>query len=152
MLSFKAKDLHSGKFNKTNWIMHEFSLANQEFVRINTILCVIYKQNKGSGLVCEEANGRGLKRDFYSTIAAEEFSYFNIATAMMSLEPRKRLHLELKPKLKLEMASAIDEEFGQEDAQTQEHRKRRLDAGADAKAYTDEEFAAWIADPMHIPR
>ena len=36
MLSFKAKDLHSCKLNKTNWIMREFSLANQEFGRINT--------------------------------------------------------------------------------------------------------------------
>ena len=99
---------------------------------------------------------------------------------MMSLEHRKRLHLE--PERELEMPSANDEEFvawvagcfsstaaaaeeastfnstavmshGQEDgAQTQEHRKRQLDAGADANAYTDEEFAAWIADPMHIPR
>uniref|UniRef100_A0A7N2R350 CCHC-type domain-containing protein n=1 Tax=Quercus lobata TaxID=97700 RepID=A0A7N2R350_QUELO len=58
MLSFKAKDLHSAKLNKTNWIMHEFSLANQEFGRINTVLCVIYKLNKGSGSDCEEANGR----------------------------------------------------------------------------------------------
>ena len=47
--------------------MHEFSLANQEFASMNTVLCVIYKQNKGSGSVCEEANGRGLKRAFYST-------------------------------------------------------------------------------------
>ena len=36
---------------------------------------------------------------------------------------------------------------GLQDAQAQEHRKRRLDAAADADAYTDEEFAAWIADP-----
>ena len=90
----------------------------------------------------------------------------------MSLEHRKRRHLEPEPEP--EMSSADDEEFaawvagcfsstavaaeeasifnttavvsqGQEDAQAQEHRKRRLDAVADA--YTDEEFAAWIADP-----
>ena len=51
--------------------MHEFSLANQEFASINTVLCVIYKQNKGSVSVCEEANGRGLKRAFYSTAVVQ---------------------------------------------------------------------------------
>ena len=169
MLSFKAKDLHSAKLNKTNWIMHEFSLANQEFGRINTVLCVIYKLNKGSGSDCEEANGRCLKRAFSSTIAGEEFSCFNAnAAAVISLEP------EPEP----EMPSADDEEFaawvsaffsstaavaeesstfnttgvmshGQEDAQAREHKKRRLDAvaDADADAFTNEEFAACIADP-----
>ena len=97
---------------------------------------------------------------------------FNTTAAVMSLEHRKRRHLEPEPEP--EMSSADDEEFaawvagcfsstavaaeeasifnttavvsqGQEDAQAQEHRKRRLDAVADA--YTDEEFAAWIADP-----
>ena len=101
---------------------------------------------------------------------------FNTTAAMMSLEHRKRRHLEAEPEP--EMPSADDEEFpawvagcfsstataaataaeeasifnttavvsqGQEDAQAQEHRKRPLDAVADA--YTDEEFAAWIADP-----
>ena len=97
---------------------------------------------------------------------------FNTTAAVMSLEHRKRRHLEAEPEP--EMPSADDEEFpawvagcfsstavaaeeasifnttavvsqGQEDAQAQEHRKRRLDAVADA--YTDEEFAAWIADP-----
>ena len=169
MLSFKAKDLHSGKFNKTNWIMHEFSLANQEFGRTNTVLCVIYKLNKGSGSDCEEANGRGLKRAFSSTTAGEEFS---TAAAVISLEP------EPEP----EMPSADDEEFaawvsgcfsstaavaeeastfnttgvmshGQEDARAQEHKRRRLDAVADADddAFTNEEFAAWIADPIDEP-
>uniref|UniRef100_A0A7N2LHL7 NAC domain-containing protein n=1 Tax=Quercus lobata TaxID=97700 RepID=A0A7N2LHL7_QUELO len=163
MLSFKAKDLHSGKLNKTNWIMHEFSLANQEFGRSNTVLCVIYKLNKGSGSDCEEANGRGLKRAFSSTTAGEEFSCFNTnAAAVISLEP------EPEPV----MPSADDEEFaawvsgcfsstaavaeeasafnttgvmshGQEDAQAQEHKKRRLDTDT----FTDEEFAAWITDP-----
>ena len=103
---------------------------------------------------------------------------FNTTAAMMSLEHRKRRHLEAEPEP--EMPSADDEEFpawvagcfsstataaataaeeasifnttavvsqGQQDAQAQEHRKRRLDAAADADAYTDEEFAAWIADP-----
>ncbi|XP_023884700.1 NAC domain-containing protein 102 [Quercus suber] len=168
MLSFKAKDLHSGKFNKTNWIMHEFSLANQEFGRINTVLCVIYKLNKGSGSDCEEANERGLKRAFSSATADEEFPCFNTtaAAAVISLEPEP------------EMPSADDEEFaawvsgcfsstavvaeeastlnttgvmshGQEDAQAQEHKRRRLDAvaDADADAFTNEECAAWIADP-----
>ena len=165
MLSFKAKDLHSAKLNKTNWIMHEFSLANQEFGRINTVLCVIYKLNKGSGSDCEEANGRGLKRAFSSTSAGEEFSCFNTnAAAVISLEP--------EPEPEPMMPSADDEAFaawvsgcfsstaavaeeastfnttgvmshGQEDAQAQEHKKRRLDADT----FTDEEFAAWIADP-----
>uniref|UniRef100_A0A7N2QZX3 NAC domain-containing protein n=1 Tax=Quercus lobata TaxID=97700 RepID=A0A7N2QZX3_QUELO len=168
MLSFKAKDLHSSKFNKTNWIMHEFSLANQEFGRTNTVLCVIYKLNKGSGSDCEEANGRGLKRAFSST-ADEEFSCFNTtAAAVISLKP--------EPEPEPEMPSADDEEFaawvsgcfsstaavseeastfnttgvmshGQEDAQAQEHKKRRLDAVADADAVTNEEFAACIDDP-----
>ena len=105
---------------------------------------------------------------------------FNTTAAVMSLEHRKRRHLEPEPEP--EMSSADDEEFaawvagcfsstaaaaeeasifnttavvsqGQEDAQAQEHRKRRLDAAAvaaadaDADAYTNEEFAAWIADP-----
>ncbi|XP_050281121.1 protein BEARSKIN1-like [Quercus robur] len=165
MLSFKAKDLHSGKLNKTNWIMHEFSLANQEFGRINTVLCVIYKLNKGSGSDCEEANGRGLKRAFSSTTADEEFSCFNTnAAAVISLEP--------EPEPEPMMPSADDEEFaawvsgcfsstaavaeeastfnttgvmshGQEDAQAQEHKKRRLDADT----FTDEDFAAWVTDP-----
>nr|POE91941.1 hypothetical protein CFP56_54294 [Quercus suber] len=94
---------------------------------------------------------------------------FNTTAAMMSLEHRKTRHLEAEA----EMPSTDDEEFaawvagsfsstaaaakeastfnttvvvskGQEDAQAQEHRKRRLDAAA---AYMDEEFAAWIADP-----
>ena len=97
---------------------------------------------------------------------------FNTTAAMMSLEHRKRRHLEAEPEP--EMPSADDEEFpawvagcfsstataaaaaaeeasifnttavvsqGQQDAQAQEHRKRRLDAAADADAYTDEEFA-----------
>ena len=34
---------------------------------------------------------------------------------------------------------------GQEDAQAQEHKKRRLDAVADADAVTNEEFAAWVS-------
>ncbi|XP_023896597.2 NAC domain-containing protein JA2 [Quercus suber] len=171
MLSFKAKDLQSSKFNKTNWIMHEFSLTKQEFGRINTVLCVIYKLNKGSGSDCEETNGRGLKRAFSSTTAGEEFSCFNTtAAAMISLEP------EPEPEPEPEMPSADDEEFaawvygcfsstaavaqedstfnttgvmshGQEDDQAQEHKKRRLDAVADADASTDKEFAALIADP-----
>ncbi|XP_050258803.1 protein ATAF2-like [Quercus robur] len=199
MLSFKAKDLHSGKFNKTNWIMHEFSLANQEFGRTNTVLCVIYKLNKGSGSDCEEANGRGLKRAFSSTTAGEEFSCFNTtAAAVISLEPEPEPEPEmpsadeefscfnttaaavisLEPEPEPEMPSADDEEFaawvsgffsstaavaeesstfnttgvmshGQEDAQAREHKKRRLDAvaDADADAFTNEEFAACIADP-----
>uniref|UniRef100_A0A7N2R781 Uncharacterized protein n=1 Tax=Quercus lobata TaxID=97700 RepID=A0A7N2R781_QUELO len=99
---------------------------------------------------------------------------FNTTAAMMSLEHRKRRHLDAEPEP--EMPSADDEEFaawvagcfsstaaaaeeastfnttavvsqGQEDAQAQEHIKRRLDAATDADAYTDEEFAAWIAYP-----
>ncbi|KAL4638952.1 hypothetical protein ACB092_03G183100 [Castanea dentata] len=176
MLSFKAKDVGSGKFNKTDWIMHEFSLAGKTAVqgseRLNTVLCVIYKQNKGSvfeedngttammsldeheeaqtqehrkiwlemlscekfvawniadqqnkGSVCEEANGRGFKRCFYSTAAAdEEASSFNTTSVIsheqvdaQAQEPKKRLRLEP------EMPS--------------------LDAGAD-----DDEFAGWTAD------
>ena len=141
--------------------MHEFSLANQEFGRINTVLCVIYKLNKGSrsGSDCEEANGRGLKRAFSSTTDA---------AAVISLEP--------EPEPEPMMPSADDEAFaawvsgyfsstaaaaeealtfnttglmshGQEYAQAQEHTKRRLDDVVDADAFTDIEFAAWITDP-----
>ena len=179
MLSFKAKDVGSGKFNKTNWIMHEFSLAGKTAVqgsaRLNTVLCVIYKQNKGS--VCEEANG---------------------TTAMMSLDEHEEAPTQEHTKIRLQMpsceklvawkniAGADDENKGsvceeakgrgfkrcfystaaaaeeassfntiavisheQVDAQAQEHRKRlRLEPempSLDAGA-DDEEFAGWTAD------
>ncbi|KAL0014085.1 hypothetical protein SO802_001154 [Lithocarpus litseifolius] len=137
--------------------------GNREFGRTNTVLCVIYKLNKGPGSDCEEANGRGLKRAFYSTTVDEEFSCFNTTAAAV---------ISLKPEPEPEMPSADDEEFaawvsvcfssaaavaedastfnttcvmshGQEDAQAQELKKRRLDADA----FTNKEFAACIADP-----
>ena len=177
MLSFKAKDVGSGKFNKTNWIMHEFSLAGKTAVQgsagLNTVLCVIYKQNKGS--VCEEANG---------------------TTAMMSLDEHEEAPTQEHTKIRLQMpsceklvawniadqqnkgsvceeakgrgfkrcfystAAAAAEEASsfntiavisheQVDAQAQEHRKRlRLEPempSLDAGA-DDEEFAGWTAD------
>ena len=177
MLSFKAKDVGSGKFNKTNWIMHEFSLAGKTAVqgsaRLNTVLCVIYRQNKGS--VCEEANG---------------------TTAMMSLDEHEEAPTQEHTKIRLQMpscekllawniadqqnkgsvceeakgrgfkrcfystAAAAAEEASsfntiavisheQVDAQAQEHRKRlRLEPempSLDAGA-DDEEFAGWTAD------
>ncbi|KAK4597941.1 hypothetical protein RGQ29_015456 [Quercus rubra] len=176
MLSFKAKDVGSGKFNKTNWIMHEFSLAGKTAVQgsasLNTVLCVIYKQNKGS--VCEEANG---------------------TTAMMSLDEHEEAPTQEHTKIRLQMpscekllawniadqqnkgsvceeakgrgfkrcfystAAAAEEASSfntiavisheQVDAQAQEHRKRlRLEPempSLDAGA-DDDEFAGWTAD------
>ena len=177
MLSFKAKDVGSGKFNKTNWIMHEFSLAGKTAVqgsaRLNTVLCVIYKQNKGS--VCEEANG---------------------TTAMMSLDEHEDAQTQEHTKIRLQMpsceklvawkniadqqnkgsvceeakgrgfkrcfystAAAAEEASSfntiavisheQVDAQAQEHRKRlRLEPempSLDAGA-DDDKFAGWTAD------
>ncbi|XP_065637605.1 NAC domain-containing protein 41-like [Quercus suber] len=176
LLSFKAKDVGSGKFNKTNWIMHEFSLAGKKAVqgsaRPNTVLCVIYKQYKGS--VCEEANG---------------------TTAMMSLDEHEEAQTQEHTKRLLEMpsceklvawnigdqqnkgsvceeakgrgfkrcfysAAAAAEEASsfnttavisheQVDAEAQEHRKRlRLEPempSLDA-GVDDDEFAGWTAD------
>ena len=113
MLNFKAKDHDSGKFNKTNWIMHEFSLANQESPRTNTVLCVIYKQNKGSDY--EEANGR------VSTAAAEEVSSFN-TTAVMSLEQEESQAQQHRKRLCLEPNACPDA-----DVYTHEELVARLD-------------------------
>ena len=93
--------------------MHEFSLANQESPRTNTVLCVIYKQNKGSDY--EEANGR------VSTAAAEEVSSFN-TTAVMSLEQEESQAQQHRKRLCLEPNACPDA-----DVYTHEELVARLD-------------------------
>ena len=177
MLSFKAKDVGSGKFNKTNWIMHEFSLAGKTAVqgsaRLNTVLCVIYRQNKGS--VCEEANGTTAMMSLDEHEDAQTQEHTKIRLLMPSCEKLAAWNIadqqnkgsvceEAKgrgfKRCFYSTAAAAAEEASsfntiavisheQVDAQAQEHRKRlRLEPempSLDAGA-DDEEFAGWTAD------
>ena len=176
MLSFKAKDVGSGKFNKTNWIMHEFSLAGKTAVqgsaRLNTVLCVIYRQNKGS--VCEEANGTTAMMSLDEHEDAQTQEHTKIRLLMPSCEKLAAWNIadqqnkgsvceEAKgrgfKRCFYSTAAAAEEASSfntiavisheQVDAQAQEHRKRlRLEPempSLDAGA-DDEEFAGWTAD------
>ena len=176
MLSFKAKDVGSGKFNKTNWIMHEFSLAGKTAVqgsaRLNTVLCVIYRQNKGS--VCEEANGTTAMMSLDEHEDAQTQEHTKIRLLMPSCEKLAAWNIadqqnkgsvceEAKgrgfKRCFYSTAAAAEEASSfntiavisheQVDAQAQEHRKRlRLEPempSLDAGA-DDDEFAGWTAD------
>ncbi|XP_030959188.1 NAC domain-containing protein 82-like [Quercus lobata] len=167
MLSFKAKNVGSGKFNKTNWIMHEFSLAGKTAVqgsaRLNKVLCVIYKQNKGS--VCEDYGTTAMmsldehRKMWLEMPSCEKFVAWNIADQQNKGSVCEEAKGRGFKRCFYSAAAAAEEASSfntiavisheQVDAQSQEHRKRlrlepempSLDAGAD-----DDEFAGWTAD------